>query len=154
MRKFEITVDIDAPPDVVWNVMIDVEHWHEWTPSITRIERLQAGPLAVGSRALVRQPKLRPAVWTVTQLVPGSNFIWESRTPGVRVTGDHIVKPHDGGSQVTLSVRLEGVFGGLVGALLKGLNNHYLRLEAAGLKQRAEDKAAVFQVNETRIPRV
>lgn len=138
MRNFEIVVDIDARPARVWDVMIDVERWHEWTPSITSIKKLQADALAVGSRAHVTQPKLRPAIWTVTQLVDGRNFIWESRNPGVRVIGNHMVEPRNGGSRVTLSVRFEGILGGLVGTLLKKLNNQYLHLEADGLKKRAE----------------
>ena len=138
MRDFEITVDIDAPPERVWNVMIDVERWHEWTRSITSIQKLQPGPLVVGSRAHVRQPKLRPGVWTVTQLVQGRSFAWQLRNPGVRVIGDHAVEARDGGSRVTLSVRFEGAFGGLIGAILKNLNQQYLRLEAEGLKRRVE----------------
>lgn len=141
MRNFEINVDIDAPPERVWNVMIDVERWHEWTRSITSIKKLQPGPLAVGGRAHVRQPKLLPATWTVTQLVQGRNFIWETHSPGLRVIGGHVVEPRDGGSRVALSVRFEGVFGGLAGAILKKLNDQYLQLEAAGLKRRTEGKA-------------
>src|SRR4051812_47365448 len=138
MRNFERSVDIDAPPDCVWNVMIDVERWHEWTRSITSIQKLQSGPLAVGGRARVRQPKLLPAIWTVTQLDEGRYFIWESQSPGVRVTGRHIVEPRDGGSRVTLSVRFDGIIGGLAGSILKKLNEQYLQLEGEGLKQRAE----------------
>jgi uncharacterized membrane protein len=140
MRNFEINVDIDAPPERVWNVMIDVERWHEWTRSITSIHKLQNGPLAVGDRALVRQPKLRPATWTVTQLIPGRKFIWESRNPGVRVIGHHMVEPRDDGSRVTLIVQFEGFMGGFVGAILKKLNEQYLQFEAEGLKDRAEAK--------------
>jgi len=140
MRNFEIKVDIAAPADRVWNVMIDVERWHEWTRSITSIKKLQPGPLAVGGRAHVRQPKLLPATWTVTQLVQGRNFIWETRSPGLRVIGDHVVEPRDGGSHVTLSVRFEGLIGGLVGSILKKQNDQYLRLEAEGLKRRTEVK--------------
>jgi uncharacterized membrane protein len=140
MRNFDINVDIDSPPDRVWNVMIDVERWHEWTRSITSIKKLESGPLAVGARAHVRQPKLLPATWTVTELVEGRNFIWETHSPGLRVIGNHIVEPRDHGSRVTLSVRFDGVMAGVAGALLKNLNAQYLQLEAEGLKRITERK--------------
>jgi hypothetical protein len=70
--------------------------------------------------------------------VQGRSFAWELRNPGLRVIGDHAVESRDGGSRVTLSVRFEGVLGGLMGAILKNLNQQYLRLEAEGLKRRAE----------------
>lgn len=61
MGEFRIAVEIQKPADHVWAVMLDVERWPEWTPSVTSIQRLESSPFAVGSRALIRQPKLAPA---------------------------------------------------------------------------------------------
>ena len=55
---------IDAPPEVVWRVLIDVERWPEWTPTTDRIERLDEGEFRLGSRArmkLKRRPRQRLA---------------------------------------------------------------------------------------------
>jgi hypothetical protein len=140
MRNFIKTVDIEAPPQQVWDVMIDVERWHEWTRSITTIKRLDSGPFVVGSRARVLQPKLRPAIWIVTQLENGRSFTWEAPMPGLRIIGYHGVEMIEHGSRVTLSVRLEGPIGGLVGWLYRKVNAEYLGLEAGGLKRRSEGK--------------
>src|SRR5689334_19945428 len=112
MGNFTTTVDIEASPDRVWGIMVDVERWSEWTRSITSIKRLEAGPFVVGSRARVLQPKLRPAVWIVTKLDTGRSFTWESRNPGVRVIGFHGVEPTEKGSRATLSVQMDGPFSG------------------------------------------
>ena len=135
---FSTTVDINAPPERVWAVMVDVERWHEWTPSVTRIERLDTGPLAVGSRLRIHQPKLLPAIWRTTHFDEGRESTWVTHGPGVVVTARHWVEPREGGSRATLSVRFSGPLGLLVGRITKGLNTRYLALEAAGLKRRSE----------------
>jgi uncharacterized protein YndB with AHSA1/START domain len=139
MRHFSITVDIAAPADRVWAVMSDVERWHEWTPSITRVTLLRKGAFAVGSRALVRQPKFPPALWRVTELVPGRSFTWVSVAPGLRVVGRHTVEPTADGSRAVLDLELHGLFGGLWGRLTRGITERYIAFEAAGLKARGED---------------
>ena len=139
MRHFSITVDIAAPADRVWAVMSDVERWHEWTPSITRVTLLRKGALAVGSRALVRQPKFPPALWRVTELVPGRSFTWVSVAPGLRVIGRHAVELTVNGTRAVLTLELKGMVGGLWGRLTRGITERYIAFEAAGLKARSEE---------------
>jgi hypothetical protein len=140
MRKFSTVVDIAAPADRVWQVMSDTEKWHEWTPSVTSVKMLGTpAPLAVGRRALIRQPKFPPALWKVTAIEPGTSFTWISVAPGFRVIGHHRVDPTAGGSRATLSLDLEGIFGGLWGRMTKGITERYIALEAKGLKARSED---------------
>lgn len=139
MRRFSITTDILAPAERVWEVMSDTDRWHEWTPSVTSIRRLGGGPLAVGSRAVVRQPKFPPALWRVTDVEPGRGFTWVSRGPGLLVVARHFVEPTPEGSRATLSLDLQGVFGGVFGRLTRGITERYLAYEAGGLKARSED---------------
>lgn len=139
MRRFSINVDVQAPPARVWEVMSDVGRWHEWTPSVRGIRRLDGGPLAVGSRALIRQPKFPPAVWKVTGLGPGSGFTWVSAGPGLRVVARHSVEPAGACSRAMLSLELKGLFGGLFGRLTRGITERCLAQEAEGLKARSEN---------------
>ena len=139
MPRFSISIDIDAPVERVWQVMSDVDRWHEWTPSITGVKRLGRAPFAVGSRALVRQPKFPPAVWKVIEIVPGRSFSWVSVAPGLRVVGHHRVDPAPAGSRATLALDLEGIFGGLWGRMTKGITERYIAFEASGLKARSEN---------------
>jgi uncharacterized membrane protein len=140
MTTYSTSIDVKAPPEQVWAVLFDVERWPEWTASMTRVQRLDDGPLAVGSRAKVKQPRLPSIVWTVTELAPGKSFTWESRSPGALSIARHDIVPDESGhgSTVTLAVEQTGIIGGLVGGLLKGLTRRYVDTEAAGLKRRAE----------------
>jgi hypothetical protein len=138
VTDFAIAVEIAAPPDRVWAVMSDIERWAEWTPTVTRIDRLDPGPLAVGQRARILQPRLPAAVWRITRLEPGRGFTWETRSPGVVVTGDHTVEPNGAGSRARLSLHFGGLLGPVVARIFRGLNTRYLELEAAGLRRRSE----------------
>jgi uncharacterized membrane protein len=135
---FSTSVDIQAPPERVWPVIKDVERWHEWTASIASITRKDDGPFGVGSSALVRQPKLPDAVWTVTSLDEGRQFTWETRVPGMHSIGRHAVEPAPGGSRATLSIELTGLLAPIIGRIYRRLTEEYIALEAAGLKKRSE----------------
>jgi uncharacterized membrane protein len=140
MRTFSTSIDIAAPAERVWTVMSDIERWHEWTPSVTSIKRLDSGPFDVGSRAVVRQPRFPPALWRVVAFEPG-RFTWVSTAPGLLVVARHFVESVGVTSRATLSLELQGVFGGLIGRLTKDITERYLALEANGLKARSENPA-------------
>ena len=112
MPGLQHTVTIAAPPERVWAVIVDVERWPERIPTVDAVERLDAGPLAVGSRTRLQQPRLPTAVWTVTELTDGSSYTWESSSPGVTVTASHLVEPHPDGSRLTLAVTVSGPLSG------------------------------------------
>jgi uncharacterized protein YndB with AHSA1/START domain len=135
---FNITVHIDSPPERVWAVMSDIERWHEWTASVTSVERLDGGPFAVGSRARIRQPKLQPAEFVVTELEAGRGFTWETKSPGARVVASHWIETVGSGSQVTLLLKFSGLVGPTAAYLMRKTINQYLEMEANGLKKRCE----------------
>ena len=99
------------------------------------------GPFAVGRWALVRQPKLPPALWKVTAIEPGKSFTWISVGPGFRAVGYHAVEARPGGSRAALSLDFQGVFGGAFGRMTKGITERYIGFEARGLKERSENPA-------------
>jgi uncharacterized protein YndB with AHSA1/START domain len=139
MRSFSISIDIAAPADRVWAVMTDTDRWHEWTPSVTSIKRMGNGPFAVGSRAMIRQPKFPPALWKIVAIEPGCSFTWANAAPGLRVVAHHWVEQTPSGSRATLSLDYQGFFGGLLGLMTRGITERYLVLEANGLKARSEN---------------
>jgi uncharacterized membrane protein len=138
--RFEATIEITAPAERVFDVYADVEHWPDWTPSVTSVHRLDPGPLRVGARARVRQPRLPVAVWEVTDLVPGRSFTWVARGPGLRTTGSHQVEPTEVPGRVRVVATLEqaGPLGAVVGLLSRRLTERYLQMEVRGIKAHCE----------------
>ena len=140
--EFQIDVDIEAPADIVWDVMSDGERWPEWTASVTSVKRLDKGPLRIGSSALIRQPKFPPARWVVTELLPRKSFTWKSGLPFLWVYGQHSVQPIGTGTRATLRLYYQGALGGLMARMTRDITNRYLGMEAAGLKKRSEETVA------------
>lgn len=137
-----ISISIRAPDQQVWELLSDVTRWAEWTASISSIERLDDGPLSVGSRVRVQQPKLSTMVYTVTELEPRRYFSWTAASRAITAAADHRVEPGPGGSvTVTLSVRLSGALSPIVGLLYGGLTRRYITMEAEGLKRRCESNS-------------
>lgn len=132
------SVDIAASPERVWAVMADVTRWPEWTASVTSVELFDGDALRVGGRAVVTQPQLPPARFTVTSLEPGRGFVWKTGSFVVRATARHEIEATPTGSRVTLAVRFGGLLGWLAGLPYRKLTRAYLELEAEGLKARSE----------------
>jgi uncharacterized protein YndB with AHSA1/START domain len=141
--ELRTSIDVAASPDRVWEVLVDVERWPEWTDSVTSARPLDEGALAVGSRVEVSQPRIPTGTYTVTALDPGRAFTWEQRQPGSTVSADHVCTGlPGGGTRVELSVVMSGAVGSVVGRLYRRLTERYLTMEAAGLKSRAEGIAS------------
>ena len=112
--------------------------WPEWLPTVTSVQPLDGNALKVGFRYVVRQPKLRPATWVVTELEP-LRFVWQARSPGLLMIAEHTVEEKSAGtSQVTLRFSFNGLLGVPVGKLFRSITESYLAQEAASLKSKVE----------------
>ena len=140
MTKFSTSLTINASQDAIWIVLSDVAHWHEWTPTVTKVEVLNTPKLKLGNRYKVIQPKLQPAEWTVTELST-SNFTWESKSTGMHMVAEHVVKPVNANqSEVTLTFAFNGWLGNLIGKMYGKMTEEYVQTEAQSLKKRVENK--------------
>ncbi|HEX7309516.1 SRPBCC family protein [Lentzea sp.] len=138
MPGFQHEVLIAAPPERVWAVVSDVERWPEHIPTVDEAERLDQGPLRVGSRTRLKQPRLAESVLTVTELTDGTSFTWVSTSSGVTVTAGHVVEPHAEGSRLTLTLTMTGVLSWLGWVMARSLIRRYVETEGASIKKVAE----------------
>ncbi|HVY65823.1 MAG TPA: SRPBCC family protein [Gammaproteobacteria bacterium] len=137
--RIETSMLIAAPPERIWPALANVAAWPDWLPTVTRVEPLDGAELAPGRRYRITQPRLQTAVWTVTALEAGSGFVWESRSPGMRVVGGHTIERTSGAeSRLTLGIEFKGVVGAIVGRVYASLTRRYIATEAAALKTLAE----------------
>jgi len=144
MARAARTVHIEAPSADVWAAMTDVEAWPMWAPQMKRLDRLEAGPLALGSRVRVRPKSLPAAIWRVMEYEEGRSFTWASTlVPGARVTGGHVLTPDGDTTRAEFWLEASGALGRLVGPLLRRtVFSRNTRSATQGLKRHMEARAA------------
>jgi carbon monoxide dehydrogenase subunit G len=138
--QYETTTAISASPERVWTVLADVERWPEWTSSVSKVEKLDAGELAVGTRVRIKQPGMPRLTWRVIQLEPGRGFSWTTRSPGATTVASHSVDAQGDGTVIArASLQQTGPLSGVVNRLFGKRSRRYADTEAAGLKRRSEE---------------
>lgn len=137
--RTEDSIEIDAPATLVWQVFSDVEHWPDWTASVTSLVGHDGADLAVGKQFSIKQPGLSKLVWKVTEIDPGLSWTWVQRSPGVNVSArHHVIAQPDGRTLVRQELEQRGLLGALVGRMMRKKTKRFLELEARGLKNQSE----------------
>jgi hypothetical protein len=140
-KHLSAVVDIDCPPDQVWQVLTDLASYEQWNPFIFEAwgtvgvgQRLRLRMQPVGARAMTLRPVIR-------QVTDGLQLQWVGRLllPGV-LTAEHTftIEPRLGGCRL---VQEETFTGLLVPLLAQSLDRHtapaFVAMNAA-LKARVE----------------
>lgn len=139
--RYEVSAVVNASFQRVWSVLTDVERMPEWTSSLTRVQRLDDGPLTVGSTVRIKQPRLPVALWRVVELTAERSFLWATTSGGVTTQAGHtLTAGPEAATVVTFTVRQSGLLAPLVGLLTGALTRRYVTTELRGLKSVAENQ--------------
>ena len=125
---------LSARPELVWRVLTDVEHWRDWTPTVIDIKPVGSPRMERGARYRVVPPKLRPAIYEVTEHIPNQRFTWEQKLPGGALIADHRIVPGEAGSEVELSFTSKGLLANIAATLFSKTIAQYVATEAQSLK--------------------
>jgi hypothetical protein len=141
-RVLETYIDIEAPPQQVWEVLLDFPSWREWNPFIPSVD----GSLVVGERILIkvvppgRKPmEFKPEVFVVRpceEIIWGGSFLW------VMYRGDHaflLESLPGGGTRFRQRERFRGPMTLFMTRMIKDTEKGYYQMNQA-LKRRVEAK--------------
>ncbi|MDT5112432.1 MAG: hypothetical protein QOE04_2089 [Mycobacterium sp.] len=93
---------IQTPADAVWQLLVDLDDWPRWGPTVQRAE-LDGGVLTLGTKGRVWTPVGLPLPFEITEFVPGRSWAWQ--VAGVPATR-HGVDPEDDGCRAWMSAPL------------------------------------------------
>ncbi|WP_411965077.1 SRPBCC family protein [Haloferax sp. YSMS24] len=117
-RELTTSIEIDAPPERVWDVLVDFDHYDEWNPFMRIAGRANVGATLVvhlmppGGRESVFEPD-------VTRCEKHREFRWLGHLvlPGL-FDGEHQfrLEPLDGGDRTRLvhAETFSGILAGLI----------------------------------------
>jgi len=94
-RRLVVRRTVDAPVEVVWDVLTDTTRWPDWGPSITAVESPDRY-VRSGSRGRVRA---LGAVWLPFEIASCENYRWTWSVAGIEATG-HFADTHPVGAVV------------------------------------------------------
>jgi uncharacterized protein YndB with AHSA1/START domain len=103
MRQLTVRRLVATPPDVAWSLLVDLEAWPRWGPSVRGAVLEDDSELGLGSRGHVRTSVGVRLPFEVTSFDPGRSWAWS--VAGVPAT-THAVRPTDDGCEVSMGAPL------------------------------------------------
>lgn len=144
MRELTTDIDIDAPPETVWRVLADFDHYPAWNPFMRVLGRPNRGARLVVdlSPPGARQTRFRP---TVTHVERGRELRWRGHlfVTGL-YDGEHrfrIESREDGGSRFVQAESFSGLLVGPINRFVGDATRRGFEAMNAALKTRAESLA-------------
>jgi hypothetical protein len=139
--QVEHRISVAAPPERIFAIYEDVQHWHTWDPD-TKAASLD-GPFRVGSRGKLTPTKGNAVPMLLTAVEPNHLFTVESKIPLFCMLFEHELLRRDALTEVIHRVTFSGLLSFILGPLIAKQLNIGLPRTLANLKYLAEGKSAV-----------
>ena len=142
MKEIKTQIEINAPVETVWNVLMDFDHYPEWNPFIKSIqgEKKKGSCITVfiqppGEKGMTFKP-------TILEHKVRHEFRWLGKLwGGLFFNGEHyfILEEMDNDStQFTHGEKFTGILAGIMNSLLRNTRNGFEAMNHA-LKDRCEN---------------
>ena len=116
MVSFEATAVSRTAAEDVWAAWVDVASWSEYEhieSAVLEGEFRPGGKIASKAKGFPR------STLTITRAEPPRLWVDESRSPGVKMTFEHVIEPKEGTTGLTERVLIRGPLARLVGVLMR-----------------------------------
>jgi polyketide cyclase/dehydrase/lipid transport protein len=135
MSSYETSGVSQAAPDKVWAAWVDVASWSE----SEHIESARLdGEFQPGGTITSKANGFPRSTLTITRVEPPRVWVDESRSPGVKMTFEHIIEEGKGGTELTERVLIRGPLARLVGVLMRRKLEALFAASVAEVARRAE----------------
>ena len=139
--RVEDRIGVQAPAELIWEIVADLPRWHEWNPTYPRADgQVRIGELISVTLALPGQPpqELKPRI---LDWVPNEQLHWELKMMGGMIKTMRYIEIQSLGEAASIVDNGE-IFGGLMGPSMgKRIGRtvrHGFKAMNEALKERAE----------------
>ena len=135
MISYEASTVAKAAPEQAWAAWIDVASWSE----AEHIESARLdGKFRSGGTIVSKAKGLPRTTLTITRVEPPHVWTDESRSPGVRMTFEHLIEPGEAGTELTERVLIRGPLAWFIGPLMRRKLKALFGASVAHVARRAE----------------
>jgi hypothetical protein len=138
MLSYEASAVSRAAPDKVWAVWVDVAGWSD----SEHIESARLdGEFRPGGVITSKARGLPRTTLKITRVEPPRLWADESRSPGVKMTFEHVIESGEAGTELTERVLITGPLARFVGILMRRKLGALFAASVAYVARRAEQAA-------------
>ena len=135
MPSYEASAVTKASAEAAWSAWTDVEGWSAYD----HIERARVdGAFHPGAVITSKARGFPSSRLTITRSEQPSLWVDESRSPGVKMTFDHVIEPGEDGTRLTERVRISGPLGRVLGPLMRRKLEALFAASVAAVARQAE----------------
>jgi Polyketide cyclase / dehydrase and lipid transport len=137
MLSYDASTITRADPGAAWAAWTDVGSWSAYE----HIESASIdGEFRVGARITTKAKRFPRSSLTVTHADRPHVWTDESRSPGMRMTFDHVIEPDESGTRLTERVQIAGPLGHLLGPLMRRRLEALFATSVAAVARQAEGR--------------
>src|SRR5947208_6558033 len=144
MPSYEASVVTKASAQAAWTAWTDVEGWSAYD----HIERARVdGAFQPGAVITSKARGFPSSRLTITRAAQPSLWVDESRSPGLKMTFEHVIEPGEDGTRLTERVRISGPLGRVLGPLMRRKLEALFAASVAAVARQAETADAGSQAD-------
>ena len=144
--QISASIEIDAPPELVWEILTDFDRYPEWNPFTVAVATDFEMGAAVRMKVALLGRRTQRQTEYITTLVPGQKVCWgmnETTAWLIGATRCQLLEPLDGGrTRYTSDDRITGILAPLVMLIYGRAMQRGFESVCTALKRCAEELAA------------
>jgi hypothetical protein len=139
------SIEINATPQLVWEVFTDIYNWNEWNPLIIKTHQISGGSLWVPGGIFVQQYKsdFKPEEIAIKSVVrevfPARKITWVGEVLGSRGVTSYEFVPFGAKTIVAVTEEFAETQSNQLNLVIQRTTENILRLSLNGLKRYVED---------------